>query len=292
MDYGFAMRFLTPPKTAFLLGVDRRACLQWQTESRPSSESSFSKDIALGFSGKLGIISGRELNASMFFGGQVVDIVLDFVSWLWIGRFFESSQDCELTHVQSSSKNTFKKKGWVKLSVCQNFAVRNTRGGGCFDQIWPSLWPLVLPSMMAKVCHIIFVHTMMVWILFQKRSRSESRLQTLFTNVHLEAWDLCICQRSAKAADWGSLTLQMIRLLIIPLSIHLNVQVAWWKIIKKEVLLLCTVKMAWFKDLRMKRGLHFELGGQTGFQADHSFCPHQRGARNFCVRPCRVGRIT
>ena len=46
--------------------------------------------------------------------------------------------------------------------------------------------------------------------------------------LHLEAWDLCICQRSAKAADSDSLTLQMIRMLIIPLSIHLNVQVAWW----------------------------------------------------------------
>ena len=61
-------------------------------------------------------------------------VLLDFVSWLWIGRSFESSQECELTHVQSSSKNTFKKKGWViKLSVCQNFAVRNARGCGSLD---------------------------------------------------------------------------------------------------------------------------------------------------------------
>ena len=224
MDYGFAMRFLTPPKTA-VFSVDRRACLQWQTESRPSSESSFSKDIALDVGFPENLESSREGSWTLrCFLEAKLWIVLDFVSWLWIGRFFESSQDCELTHVQSSSKNTFKKKGWVlKLSVCQNFAVRNARGCGSEDEIQPTLWPPLLPSMTAKLCQIVF----------QKRSRSESRLQSLFTNVHLEAWDLCICQRSAKAADWGSLTLQIIRMLIIPLSIHLNVQVAWWKIIKK-----------------------------------------------------------
>ena len=85
----------------------------------------------------------------MFFwnGTKLWIVLLDFVSWLWIGRFFESSQDCELTHVQSSSKNTFKKKGWVKLSVRQNFAVRSAGGCGSIDQVWPPLWPSVLPPM-------------------------------------------------------------------------------------------------------------------------------------------------
>ena len=93
-------------------------------------------------------------------------VLLDFVSWLWIGRSFESSQECELTHVQSSSKNTFKKKGWViKLSVCQNFAVRNARGCGSVDQVWPPLWPLVLPWVMASgiASSMSTVHTMCPW---------------------------------------------------------------------------------------------------------------------------------
>lgn len=74
------------------------------------------------FSGKLGIISGSWTCALRCFWerGQVVD---SYASWLWIGRFFESSQDCEFTHVK---QKTFNEKGWViKLSVRQNFAVRN-----------------------------------------------------------------------------------------------------------------------------------------------------------------------
>ena len=166
MDYGFAMRFLTPPKTAFLLGVDRRACLQWQTESRPSSESSFSKDIALGFSGKLGF-SSREGSWTLrcFFGtGPSCGYSFRFLLvGFELGDFL--SQDCELTHVQSSSKNTFKKKGWVKLSVCQNFAVRNARGCGSVDKIRPPLWPLVLPWVMASgiASSMSTVHAMCPW---------------------------------------------------------------------------------------------------------------------------------
>ena len=169
-------------------------------------------------------------------------IVLDFVSWLWIGRFFESSQDCELTRVQSSSKNTFKKKGWVKLSVCQNLAVRNARGCGSEDEIQPTLWPSVLPSMTAKLCQIVF----------QKRSRSESRLHSLFKNecspgslrpLHLptqrkSSWFGFVDFTDASDVDHST----------FDSSQCASRMVKDHQKDKKEILLLCTVKMAWFKD--------------------------------------------
>ena len=207
-----------------------------RSKAGQAQNRAFRRTSPLGFPENLESSREGSWTLRCFFEAKLWIVLLDFVSWLWIGRFFESSQDCELTHVQSSSKNTFKKKGWViKLSVCQNFAVRNARGCGSEDEIQPPLWPSVLPCIMAKLCHIHLPCPRCTQCAHGSdpcfKNVREANLAS--TRCYLEAWDLCICQRSAKAADWDSLTLQMIRLLIIPLSIHLNVQVAWWKIIKK-----------------------------------------------------------